>query len=162
MSAPGPALHALPRGPGRDAPRVKLDAQRRRRRTAGSCTPQAKHVAGELHVDVGVALQSGGQADALHAAGAVGLEPLVGIDLVAFDSDQAGAGVGRADADLDLVALGIGVLVQAQLQLGVALQRATGVAVVAMPAISTGVYGYPLEEAVPIYCPMQPTKRWAN
>ena len=114
----------------RDAPRVQLDAQRRH------AVGQRAHVhlrrsavADELHVDVGVALQSGGQADALHAAGAVGLEPLVGIDLVALDGDQAGAGVGRADADLDLVALGIGVLVQAQLQLGVALQRATGVAV---------------------------------
>ena len=46
-------------------------------------------VAEELHIDVTVALDSFGYGNGLHATSCLGGEPVVGIDLVALDSDQA-------------------------------------------------------------------------
>ena len=113
----------------RHAPRIQVDAERHH------AVGQRAHidlgrtdVSHELHVDVGIALKPRRHADMLHAVGAVGLEPLLGVDLVAFDGDQAGTGVGRANADGDLIPRGVAAFIQAQLQLGVAFQGARSVA----------------------------------
>ena len=60
--------------------------------------------ANEADIDVAGAFEVCGDADALDRAGAIGFEPRVGVDLVAFDGDQAASCVGGDDTDFDLFA----------------------------------------------------------
>ena len=113
----------------RHAPCVEVDAERHHAIGQRAHVHLGRtHVAYKLHVDVGIALKPCGNADMLHAVGAVGLEPLLGIDLVAFDGDQARTGIRRTNADRDLIPGGVAAFIQAQLQLGVAFQGARSVA----------------------------------
>ena len=113
----------------RHAPRIQVDAEGHHAIGQRAHVHLGRaHVAHKLHVDVGIAFKPCRHADMLHAVGAVGLEPLLGVDLVPLDGDQAGTGIRRADADRNFITGGVAAFIQAQLQLGIAFQRARGVA----------------------------------
>ena len=85
-------------------------------------------IANVLHCHIAIALEIGRQTNFLHRGLRRGLEPLMRIDLVALDGDEAGAGIGRANADFDVITGGDVLVLQRQLQLGIAVQRARDIA----------------------------------
>ena len=60
--------------------------------------------ANERDVHITGPVETFGHANALHAAGGVALEPVVRVNLVVLDCDQAAAGKRRRDAQFDFVA----------------------------------------------------------
>ena len=82
----------------------------------------------EAHVDVGRAVEVRWDRDALHAAGARGFEPLVRVDALALDGDEAAARVGRGDGDLDVFARAILFLGELDFEFCVLFERARDLA----------------------------------
>ena len=79
--------------------------------------------ANQRDVNVAAALEAVRHADALNAAGRVGLEPLERVNLVALDRDQTAARVGRGDADRDFLAAIVLRALELHLQLRVLVER---------------------------------------
>ena len=81
-------------------------------------------IAHEGDIDIGVALQIVGDADACESRVGVGTEPLERVDPIPFDGDESGAGVRSGDLEKYLVAGPVLSAVELEVEFRIALQVA--------------------------------------